>query len=169
MQLADFDSLADLPGVHFVSLQRDRPAEPAAALAGRLIDLTADLSDMADMAGLVAALDLVISVDTAVCHLAGAMGRPVWVLLHAGPDFRWLMGREDSPWYPTARLFRQQRLGDWKPVLAAVVAALLAVAVRRDIADGVGSPPSVLPSVAGDQPLGQDRALTPEPATQPGR
>ena len=169
MQLADFDSLADLPGVHFVSLQRDRPAEPAAALAGRLIDLTADLSDMADMAGLVAALDLVISVDTAVCHLAGAMGRPVWVLLHAGPDFRWLMGREDSPWYPTARLFRQQHLGDWKPVLAAVVAALLAVAVRRDIADGVGSPPSVLPSVAGGQPLGQHQALTPEPATQPGR
>lgn len=124
MPLAAFDALADLASVQFVSLQRDRPAEPAGAMAGCLHDPTAQLVDMADMAALIGALDLVISVDTSVCHLAGAMARPVWVLLHAGPDFRWLMDRDDSPWYPTARLFRQRWLGDWAPVVAAVRAAL---------------------------------------------
>lgn len=124
MPLATFDALADLDSVQFVSLQRDPRPEPAAAMAARLHDPTDALVDMADMAALIGALDLVISVDTAVCHLAGALGKPVWVLLHAGPDFRWLMGRDDSPWYPTARLFRQQRLGDWGPVIGRVRAAL---------------------------------------------
>lgn len=78
------------------------------------------------MAALMGTLDLVILVDTSVCHLAGALGKPVWLLLHAGPDFRRLMGRDDSPCYPTARLFRQQRLGDWAPVIGRVRAALAA-------------------------------------------
>lgn len=130
LPLAGFDALADLGGVQFISLQRDRPAEPAGAMAARLQDPTGALEDMADLAALMGALDLVISVDTSVCHLAGALGKPVWVLLHAGPDFRWLMGREDSPWYPTARLFRQQRLGDWGPVIARVRAALAALSVQ---------------------------------------
>lgn len=125
LPLATLDALADLPGLHFVSLQRERPIEPAGRLAARLVDRTAGLRDMADLAGLIANLDLVISVDTSVCHLAGAMARPVWVLLHAGPDFRWLMDREDSPWYPTARLFRQRRLGDWTEVMARLVQALV--------------------------------------------
>ena len=69
-------------------------------------------------------MDLVVTVDTALAHLAGALGRPVWVLVQFGADFRWLRGRTDSPWYPTLRLFRQPRYGEWAPVLAAVRAAL---------------------------------------------
>ena len=69
-------------------------------------------------------LDLVISVDTAVAHLAGALGKPVWLLVQDSPDWRWLLNRADSPWYPTLRLFRQSHRGDWRPVLEQVVAEL---------------------------------------------
>ena len=69
-------------------------------------------------------LDLVISVDTAVAHLAGALGKPVWLLVQDSPDWRWLLNRADSPWYPTLRLFRQSHRGDWRPVLEQVIAEL---------------------------------------------
>jgi ADP-heptose:LPS heptosyltransferase len=69
-------------------------------------------------------LDLVIAVDTAVAHLAGALGKPVWLLVQDSPDWRWLLNRADSPWYPTLRLFRQSHRGDWSPVLEQVVAEL---------------------------------------------
>ena len=69
---------------------------------------------------MIAQLDLVISIDTAVAHLAGAMGRPVWTLLPFAPDWRWFLEREDSPWYPTMRLYRQERLGEWDPVIARI-------------------------------------------------
>jgi Flp pilus assembly protein TadD len=82
------------------------------------------LKDFADTAALISLLDLVISVDTSVAHLAGALARPVWVLLPRGADFRWLRHRDDSPWYPTARLFRQDDTGRWEPVLARVAARL---------------------------------------------
>ncbi|SDG87242.1 tetratricopeptide repeat protein [Propionivibrio dicarboxylicus] len=82
------------------------------------------LEDFSDTAALIASMDLVISVDTAVAHLAGAMGKPVWILLPYAPDYRWLLGREDSPWYPTARLFRQRERGDWAGVVASLVEAL---------------------------------------------
>jgi hypothetical protein len=82
------------------------------------------LADFADTAALLSSLDLVITVDTAVAHLAGALGRPVWIMLRSGADWRWLSGRDDSPWYPTARLFRQQQPLDWDPVVAAVSRAL---------------------------------------------
>jgi Flp pilus assembly protein TadD len=118
--LAALDPLADLAGVHFISLQRDPPAEPPGPMSRRLIDLAAEQTDMADLAGLLANIDLVISVDTSVCHLAGAMARPLWVLLQKGPDFRWLLNRNDSPWYPSARLFRQAQLGDWGSVVERV-------------------------------------------------
>jgi ADP-heptose:LPS heptosyltransferase len=76
-------------------------------------------------------LDLVISVDTSVAHLAGAMARPLWLLVPFAPDFRWMLDREDSPWYPTARLFRQSRIGDWEGVLGRVREALVAWAERH--------------------------------------
>jgi ADP-heptose:LPS heptosyltransferase len=85
-----------------------------------VIHLGDELEDFADTAAVVSLLDLVVSADTATVHLAGALGRPVWVLLPFSSDFRWLLEREDSPWYPTARLFRQPRLGDWDSVLARV-------------------------------------------------
>jgi hypothetical protein len=85
-----------------------------------LVPLGEELRDFADTAALLECLDLLVSVDTSVVHLAGALGRPVWTLLAKGPDWRWMLGRTDSPWYPTMRLFRQERLGDWPGVLARV-------------------------------------------------
>ncbi len=89
-----------------------------------LIDLTDDLRDFADTAALISCLDLVITVDTAVGHLAGAIGKPAWVLLASPSDWRWLLNREDTPWYPTLRLFRQSTPGAWTPVIERVAAAL---------------------------------------------
>jgi len=82
------------------------------------------LHDFADTARAIAQLDLVISIDTAVAHLAGALGKPVWILLPFAPDWRWMLHRQDSPWYPTMRLLRQQTPGDWSGVFAAVKDAL---------------------------------------------
>ena len=81
-------------------------------------------------------LDLVISVDTAVAHLAGALGKPVWLLVQDSPDWRWLLNRADSPWYPTLRLFRQSHRGDWRPVLEQVVAELHRAMSDRRLTDG---------------------------------
>lgn len=97
-------------------------------LEGRLTDLSPHLRDFADTAAVVDRLDLVITVDTAVAHLAGAMGKPVWVLLPFVPDWRWMLKREDSPWYPTMRLFRQSVRDEWDPVLARVKKELQACA-----------------------------------------
>ena len=85
-----------------------------------LVDWTDELGDLSQTAALIANLDLVISVDTAVAHLAGAMGKGVWVLLPHAPDWRWMWGREDSPWYPTMRLIRQPVRGDWGSVIQRV-------------------------------------------------
>jgi len=122
LKLASLAPLAEVPGVRFISLQKgDATAEARTLPAGvALIDVAEDLKDFADTAALLANLDLVISVDTAVVHLAGAMGRPVWTLLPFAPDWRWLLGRADSPWYPTMRLFRQPAIGDWDAVIAEV-------------------------------------------------
>jgi len=126
MQLKDLSPLAATDGVFF-SLQKWNTglsvAPPDAAM--KLIDWTTDLADMADTAGFIANLDLVISVDSAVAHLAGAMGARVWVLLPKAPDWRWLLGREDSPWYPTMRLFRQVKLGDWMEPVAGMALEIL--------------------------------------------
>ncbi len=88
------------------------------------MDLGPELEDFSDTAAVISQLDLVICVDTAVAHLAGALGKPVWVMVAQPADFRWLEGREDSPWYPTMRLFRQSRRGDWSDVMERVKAAL---------------------------------------------
>jgi hypothetical protein len=113
-------ALAGLPGVAFVSLQPGAVAPPGLLLH----DWTADLHDLADTAALLACLDLVVTVDTAVAHLAGALGRPVWLLNRFDTCWRWLLARDDSPWYPTLRIFRQDRPGDWDGVLARVRAEL---------------------------------------------
>jgi Flp pilus assembly protein TadD len=114
--------LLAVAGVHFVSLQRDCNPPPG------VIDLAPQLVDFAETAALVRALDLVVSVDTAVAHLAGALGAPTWVALPHAPDWRWLLGRDDSPWYESVRLFRQRRPGDWTSVVAELAAAL-----RREV------------------------------------
>ena len=89
-----------------------------------LTDCDGELQDFTDPAGLLSNLDLPIAVDTGVAHLAGALGRPVWVMLPFCPDFRWMTKREDTPWYPTMRLFRQARPREWEPVVARVAEAL---------------------------------------------
>jgi ADP-heptose:LPS heptosyltransferase len=87
-------------------------------------DWTIELIDFSDTAALMEALDLVITIDSAAAHLAGAMGKPVWLLLPQVPTWRWMLDRNDSPWYPTMRIFRQQRLGDWSDVITQVVEEL---------------------------------------------
>ena len=115
--------LAKVPGVTWVSLQKTPTAAPPPAEL-KLVDLTADLADFADTAALIQQLDLVIAADTSVAHLAAALGKPTWVMISAVPDWRWLLGRADSPWYPSVRLFRQATPGDWAGVAADVAAAL---------------------------------------------
>lgn len=117
-------TLTDVPGVSFVSLQKDvRPSDREALLSNEhLLDVMSEISDLHDTAALITALDLVITVDTSIAHLVGALGKPVWILLPFAPDWRWLTAREDSPWYPTARLFRQDESRTWEPVLARVAA-----------------------------------------------
>jgi hypothetical protein len=110
----------------FVSLQKEVRGDDATTLKerGDIVHFGDELNTFADTAAVIANLDLVISVDTSVAHLAGALAKPVWVLLPFLPDFRWLLDREDSPWYPTARLFRQQAPGDWSGVISRVVIEL---------------------------------------------
>ena len=112
-----------------VSLQKEiRETDTAALAAGAPIVHFGDaLEYFLDTAAVIAQLDVVITVDTAVAHLAGAMGKPVWILLPFAPDWRWLLGREDSPWYPTATLFRQESPGDWEPAIERVGQALLSL------------------------------------------
>jgi len=120
--------LADVPGVTLHSLQGGEAARQIDEAAVPIVDHHAERHDFAALAGLVANLDLVISVDTITAHLAGALGRPVWTLLSFSPDWRWLVGRDDSPWYPSMRLFRQTRAGDWAGVVAKVAAELAGAA-----------------------------------------
>lgn len=122
MEPTQLARLFDLPGLSVVSLQKDgRPDEIDALGAGdTFLDAGPDLADFADTAAVIANLDLVISADTSVCHLAGALGVPTWTLVPFSPDWRWLTNRQDSPWYPTMRLFRQPAVGDWQSVIADV-------------------------------------------------
>ncbi len=108
--------LADLPGVRLFCLQKDPPVGDR-PLPDTMMDLGPKLNDFAQTAAAVSCLDLIISVDTAVAHLAGALGKPVWLLLPHSPDWRWLLDRKDSPWYPSMRLYRQSRRGGWGPVM----------------------------------------------------
>ena len=124
--LQHFEALARRDDVTLYSLQVGPGAADLKGLAADapIHDLGARLGDFADTAAAIAELDLVISVDTAVAHLAGAMAHPVWTLLPFAPDWRWLLERDDSPWYPTMRLFRQPRPGDWNDVFDRIGKAL---------------------------------------------
>ncbi|MGD0390297.1 MAG: glycosyltransferase family 9 protein [Tepidisphaeraceae bacterium] len=129
IKLARLAPLGQAPGVRFFSLQKGEAAAEAKTPPPdmELVDWTQDLKDFADTAALIANLDLVIAVDTVVAHLAGAMGKPV----PFASDWRWLLGRQDSPWYPTMRLFRQKSLGDWAEVIQRVAQDLGTFAARR--------------------------------------
>lgn len=122
--------LSRLPGVTLFSIQKGPTeglaADPPAGM--RLVNLSPHISSFLDTAAIAANLDLVVCVDTSVAHLAGALGRPVWVLVPFAPDWRWMLDREDTPWYPTMRLFRQTRPGDWSEPLARLEGALRALA-----------------------------------------
>ena len=120
-------ALGESPGVRLVGLQKGPAAADAANLAPEtFVDGVAQCEDFAATAGVMAHLDLVVAADTAVAHLAGALGLPVWVALGHNPDWRWMRGRDASPWYPTARLFRQTRPGDWADVFHRLGAELAA-------------------------------------------
>jgi tetratricopeptide (TPR) repeat protein len=128
--LSALEPLAHLPHVRLVSLQKGPGLEQLRQVpfAAQIVDLSADLDRgpdaFLDTAAVIASLDLVISSDTSVAHLAGALGRPVWTMLAASPEWRWGLERRDSPWYPTMRLFRQTTDGDWNAVVAAIAEAL---------------------------------------------
>ena len=127
--LAHFASLAQIPGIHLYGLQKGEGARQARELSPimKVTNLGEEFKDFSDTAAVIANLDLVISVDTSVAHLAGAMGKPVWVLIPFVPDWRWMLVREDSPWYSSMRLFRQDRRGHWDEVFQRVARELYAL------------------------------------------
>lgn len=136
--LGALSPLAEEGGIQFFSIQKGHAAEQLKSKPGNMgiIDLASDLDDFVDTAAAISELDLIIGVDTSVAHLAGALGKPVWLMLSTPNDWRWLEGREDSPWYPTMRLFRQSEIGDWSGVVTSVMAAL-----RKFVADRVRRKP----------------------------
>ena len=149
--LSQFAPLGTVEGVKFYSLQKGKAAEQLASSPPGLLvhDHTHLLGDFAETAALIANLDLVITVDTSVAHLAGAMGKPVWVLLPFDPDWRWMLEREDSPWYPTMRLFRRGAGEKWDEAVTRAQMALEAWVSRRsgkkypDETAGIGCRPSL--------------------------
>ncbi|HVA46445.1 MAG TPA: tetratricopeptide repeat protein [Pirellulales bacterium] len=145
LPLAEFQPLADLPGVRLVNLQKGPGAEQLVGVANHfpVIDFGVQVDGAAgpfmDTAAILQHLDLVITSDTSIAHLAGAMGRPVWVVLPFAADWRWMTDRSDSPWYPTMRLFRQPRPGDWKTVFGKVTRALSARIGQTSVVRGPSS------------------------------
>jgi Glycosyltransferase family 9 (heptosyltransferase) len=132
MPLRTMARLLDVDAI-FVSLQKDLRPDDKAFLSERadIIDLSAGLTDFLQTAALISCLDVVITVDTSVAHLAATLGRATWILLPYVPDWRWLLGRDDSPWYPTARLFRQTETREYGSVLDRMRAELLELISAR--------------------------------------
>ena len=130
LRLAQFSPLLEVPNTHFFSLQKGSPSEQWQAAVdngwpqARMTDWTNELHDWDDTAALAASLDLIISCDTSTAHLAAALGKPTWVLSRLNGCWRWLLNREDSPWYPTLRVFAQNQVLDWDSVMQRVVVAL---------------------------------------------
>ena len=136
--LSYYAPLAKIPGVRLISLQLIHGLDQLKTLPGGMEvttlgpDFNAGPDNFVDTAAVMKNMDLIISTDTSVAHLAGALGCPVWVLLKAVPDWRWMLEREDSPWYPTMRLFRQKTIGDWRGVMMRVVEALVDTLIERE-------------------------------------
>jgi ADP-heptose:LPS heptosyltransferase len=126
MALAQLAPLAGAGPAAFVSLQKPMPARdlPTMSMFPGMVDLADDLTDFGETAAVVENLDLIITVDTSMGHLAGALGKPVWILIPKAADWRWMLERQDSPWYPTVRLFRQPKPGVWDEPLGRLQAAL---------------------------------------------
>ncbi|MBP2638331.1 MAG: Tetratricopeptide repeat-containing protein [Firmicutes bacterium] len=120
-----FRNLLSVPEINWISLQVGLRAEDLAETTYHVTDVSNSITDFMDTAGLIETLDLVITVDTSVAHLAGTMGKKTWVLLPFDPDWRWQLARDDSPWYSAIKLFRQRRPGDWREVIGRVKMALL--------------------------------------------
>lgn len=130
IKLEQLRQLLMIDGIKFFSLQNDLPSFELSKFKN-IIDLQHHLRDFAITAAVIQNLDLVISIDTAVAHLAGGLGKPVWTLIPFANDWRWMLNREDSPWYPTMCLFRQPRPGDWTSVIARVAAQLTELARQQ--------------------------------------
>jgi hypothetical protein len=124
--LATFAPLAEMDGVTLVSLQKGATQAQIGSYWGRapLINIGPEIHDYGDTMAIIENLELIVTVDTSVGHLTGALGKPVWIMLPYAPDWRWLLERDDSPWYPTARLFRQSAGRDWQPVMASIAEEL---------------------------------------------
>jgi hypothetical protein len=131
LSLTDFAPLSRIQDVAFFSLQKGEAAREIAGAALPMTNWTGELNDFADTAALIENLDLVITVDTSIAHLSGAMGKPTWVILKIAPDWRWMHNRPDTPWYPTARLFRQQTAGDWRAPVEQVASELRVLAASH--------------------------------------
>ena len=128
MPLRHFAPLARLPGVRLVSLQKGFGSEQIASVDFPVLDLSDRLDETAgsfmDTAAVIGNLDLLVTSDTAIPHLAGALGAPIWVAVQLVPDWRWLLNRDDSPWYPSMRLFRQKTFGQWPDVFERIAQAV---------------------------------------------
>ena len=153
VELSQLAPLFDLPNTQFFSLQKGGPeAELAKLSAGRVVDLSPHLADFRDTAAAIEQLDIVLTVDTSVAHLAAALGRETWIMITHVPDFRWMIGRGDSPWYPTVRLFRQPAPRDWASVLGNVRRALEARVTTANSSSTeptkLDEPVTMLPSAA---------------------
>ena len=126
MPLGQLATLVDAGPAAFVSLQKPMPSRDLETMARfpGMTNLADDLTDFGETAALMENLDLVVTVDTSMGHLAGALGKPVWILIPKAADWRWMLDREDSPWYPSVRLFRQPKPGDWDVPLDRLRSAL---------------------------------------------
>jgi FkbM family methyltransferase len=155
MRLRQFEPLLEVGGIHWVSLQKGEAARQIAeeGWADRIFDPMGEARDFADTAAIVAGLDLIISVDTSVLHLAGAMGKPVWLLNRFDTDWRWMLEREDSPWYPTMQIFRQTTHGNWDLLMPRVAQALSDKVAKSggDSAHRLTLPQEMLDKAAGKE------------------
>ena len=147
LELAELAPLLKVPAVRYFSLQKAQSgsAVKSGCQGMPFDDFTEELNDFADTAALVSNLDLVISVDTSVAHLCGALGMPVWLLARYDADWRWLLDRSDSPWYPSMTIFRQSAPGNWGELILQVASALHAEIHGRN---STGAPMSDVPSKA---------------------